>query len=240
MGWAWNGKAGRYYDTDTGRFLSNARALELIQADIDFTAAATDRLAGYVSEGLISPDTWREAMRREIKLQYTRQYELGIGGRGRMLPRDWGSVGGMIQDQYRYLDGFYADLDVLSEAQIRARSRMYVNSAREAYERAHGRVAEGLGYTEVQWILGPVLTDHCPDCEARQGMGWQVSLEGGFPTASGPSWPGDGSTVCLTNCNCSLEHRDPATGEMLERATEKARQRLDAINKRLTVLKGAA
>ena len=42
MGWAWNAKAGRYYSTETGRFLTNAKALEFVQASADATVAATD------------------------------------------------------------------------------------------------------------------------------------------------------------------------------------------------------
>lgn len=52
----------------------------------------------------------------------------------------------------------------LYEAQIAARSRMYISSAREAFERANAR-AHG-----------------APDL---------------------PAYPGDGQTVCLTNCRCN-------------------------------------
>lgn len=68
----------------------------------------------------------------------------------------------------------------LHEAQIAARSRMYVRSAREAYERANAR------------------TRGAPEL---------------------PAYPGDGSTVCLTNCACHWELEpveDEATGEIVE------------------------
>jgi hypothetical protein len=50
------------------------------------------------------------------------------------------------------------------EAQIAARSKMYLNSAREAFERAKARAY-------------------------------------GLPTL--PAYPGDGQTVCRTNCRCT-------------------------------------
>lgn len=192
MGWAWNAKAGRYYNTGTGRFLSNAKALEFVQASADAAGVATDLLAEYVSEGLVSPTHWKAMMRQEIKTEYIRQYELGIGGRGRMLPADWGSTGGMIGDQYRYLEAFAADLPNLSEAQIRARARMYINSGREAYERAHAKVAEGLGFDEVAWVMNP-SAEHCPDCEAFDMMGWQKVQDDPYMGAI----PGSGATQCL-------------------------------------------
>lgn len=212
-GWAWNAKAGRYYNTATGRFLTNAKALEYVQASADSAINASNLLAEYVSEAAISPSQWATMMRSEIKHEYIRQYELGIGGRGRMLAPDWGSVGGMVGEQYKYLDGFAADLANLSEGQIRARSRMYINSGREAYERAHGKVAAELGFDEIAWVLGPVLTDHCADCVAFANMGWQLVEADPYMGAI----PGSGATACLTNCNCNLEYKDSVTGEQLER-----------------------
>lgn len=214
MGWAWNAKAGRYYSTKTGRFLTNAKALEYVQASADATVAATDILAGYVSEGTMSPSGWMTMMRDEIKHQYIRQYELGIGGRGRMLAADWGSVGGMVGEQYKYLDGFAVDLANLSEGQIRARSRMYINSAREAYERAHGRVAEGLGFDEIAWIENPAA-ESCPDCDAFAEMGWQLVADNPY----GGAIPASGMTECLSNCKCGLDYRNSETGETLERTS---------------------
>ncbi len=61
-----------------------------------------------------------------------------------MTPRDWGSLGRMLRDQYHYLDGFAADVAAgkLSEAQIRARAQMYMDAGHLAFER--GR-AEAFG-----------------------------------------------------------------------------------------------
>jgi hypothetical protein len=209
-GWGWNAKAGRYYNTATGRFLTNAKALEYVQASADAAINASNLLAEYVSEAAISPSQWTTMMRSEIKHEYIRQYELGIGGRGRMLAPDWGSVGGMVGEQYKYLDGFAADLPNLSEGQIRSRSQMYINSGREAYERAHGKVAAELGFDEVLWVENPAA-ESCPDCDAFAQMGWQKVENDPYMGAI----PGSGATQCLTNCKCGLDYRNSQTGEQL-------------------------
>ncbi len=90
----------------------------------------------------------------------------------------------------------------LPEEQIRARVGMYVNSAREGYERAHERNAKALGMTEEKWELGEA--EHCDDCVAYAAQGWQPI--GTFPN------PGDGSTQCLTNCKCHVIYQNPETG----------------------------
>jgi hypothetical protein len=168
MGWAWNKKAHRYYNTDTGRFLSRTRALEFVDQSLAASGNAVDLLAGYVADGMLAPADWYALMAEEIKGEYIRQYLLGRGGLSQMTQADWGSIGGMLKEQYSYLKPFAEQIAQgnLSEGQIRSRARMYVNSAREAYERANARA---------------------------QSDGMLVL----------PAYPGDGQTVCLTNCACS-------------------------------------
>ena len=204
MAWKWNEKSHRYYDVDTGRFLPSAQVLDWTRSSISSSGIATDKLAEMVAEGIISPDHWELLMREEIKREYIRQYLSGIGGVNQMTPADWGSIGGMLKEQYSYLPEFRRQIAAgeLSEAQIRARSRMYSRSAKEAYERAHGKVAKAAGNDEELWVLG--LAEHCVDCINFSNEGWQPI--GYFPE------PGAGHTVCLTNCGCHKEYRDSTTG----------------------------
>jgi hypothetical protein len=208
MAWFWNPTAHRYqWLNGSARFLARATVLEWVETLLSGSASASDTLADLVAGSLLAPSDWFAAMRQEIKDVYIQEYLLGIGGRGRMTQADWGSVGGMIAEQYRWLNGFYDEILAgnLTEAQIAARARMYINSANEAYERAFGRLAVKAGMDEESWNLGPVKTEHCDDCLGYENEGWQEI--GYFPT------PGDGSTICLTNCQCHKEYRNSATGE---------------------------
>ncbi len=142
-----------------------------------------------------SPNLVEELM-EEMKGEYIRQYLLGIGGADKMTASDWGSIGGMLREQYRYLKGFADSLVGLSERQIAARIAMYINSAREAFERAKRKAASGA--TQERWVMDPEA-EHCVDCVDYDSQGWQPI--GTFP------FPGDGSTECLTNCRCHKEYR---------------------------------
>ena len=143
--WKWNSRARRYYNDDTGQFMPKAKVLDYVQATIGAGGLVTDTLADLATGGRLSPVDWRYMMREEIKREYIAQYLLGIGGRDQMTFEDWGRLGGMLKEQYAYLDGFYQELleGKLSGPQVAARARMYSASAREAYERANGQAWGG-------------------------------------------------------------------------------------------------
>lgn len=202
-------KGSGYRDTATGRIVAHTQVREYVNEMISTSGDVQSTLAQLVSSGAISPADWRTAMRQEIKDNYVTQYLAGIGGRDVMKPADWGSIGGLVGDQYRYLENFYAQVAAgeLSEAQIYARSRMYINSSRDAYERALGRASIAQGYTEHRWVMAPA--EHCDDCIALASLGW-IPITESFvsPSSGAATTPGAGDTLCLTNCKCHIEYRE--------------------------------
>ncbi len=142
MPWYWNEASNRYHHRNgTEYFMSRQQVLDYVNQSISAAGNVTDQLASLVANGQLAPTDWNDLMRQEIKDEYIRQYLLGRGGREQMTAQDWGSIGGMIGDQYRFLDGFFANVATgeLTEAQIAARARMYINSAREGFERGQAR-----------------------------------------------------------------------------------------------------
>ena len=205
-----------YRDTATGRAISNASVTAQIDVMISASSDVTLTLSEMVDSGGISAGSWNDAMRQEIKDNYIDQYLVGIGGRENMNQEHWGSVGGMIADQYRYLDKFYAQVAAgdLSLGQINARARMYMNSSREAYERAHGRAALNRGFTEQMWINSASAAT-CDDCKTLQGLGW-ISIDQAFvsPSTGAETLPGMGDTICLTNCQCFVDYKGKRDAEI--------------------------
>ncbi len=210
MAWAWDPNAKRYRDMETGHFLSRTQALEYVERSLDTAGIAADQLAGYVARGMLDPKDFGKLLREEIKKEYIRQYEHGIGGRDQMRPSDWGRLGGLLNAQYHpHLDNFVKDLLTkdLTEDQIAMRARMYINSARQAYEAAREQNAQALGLTEILWVVSPAV-ENCQDCLDYQAKGWVKATEI-------KARPGDGSTQCKTNCHCHLLWRNPETGQNL-------------------------
>lgn len=54
--------------------------------------------------------------------------------------------------------------------------------------------------TEVLWVLGE-NEDHCSTCRYESAQLWR-------PVSHLTRTPGDGSTICITNCRCHLQTRD--------------------------------
>jgi hypothetical protein len=205
----WDALVGRYRD-EKGRFVARDTVYSYVNQSLTISTNVTESLGGYVYNGTISVNDWMLAMQQEIKDEYIRQYMSFAGGRYAMTPADWGSIGGMVGEQYKYLKGFAQDIATgnLTEAQIIARSNMYINSAREARERARGRSASKAQFDEVYWELNAAL-ENCGGCIEFNMMDWQLVEDDPYKGA----FPGSGDTVCLTNCGCQLSYRNGKTGE---------------------------
>lgn len=206
MAWQWSRSTNRYRDTITGKFVSRTTVLGWVADSLGGSKNAVTTLAEMADPDnpVLSPGDWRNAMREQVKGEYIRQYMLGRGGRDQMTQRDWGNCGFMIKEQYQYLENFLAEVEAgeLSMAQLRARSQMYINSAREAYERAQAEVAGEMGMTEVKWNLTPAA-ESCDDCVAYDAMGWQSIADDPYVGCT----PGSGCSQCGSNCQCFLEYR---------------------------------
>lgn len=206
----WDKSVARYRD-ESGRFVGRKAVLAHVDASLSKSAVVVEELADMVADGAISSADWMRLMRQNIKKEYIREYLLGRGGVNVMQPSDWGRIGGMLADQYRYLNNFAAVVGDLTAGQIKMRlappcdcgdcaierSRMYMNSAREAFGRASEISHRDAGYTEESWHVD-AAKENCDDCLSLQAEGRQPL--GYFPQ------PGQGATRCLTNCGCSKRY----------------------------------
>lgn len=194
--WVWLPDLGRYRDLNSGRFVSSDQVRAWAQESIAASGNAAREAAGMLANGSLNTGDWEQVIRQELKDEYIRQYVLSKGGVEQMTSQDWGSVGGMLSDQYRYLDAFADQVAEgnLTEGQIAARAEMYFNSANEAWERANARAQgapdlpayPGDGSTECRtnchctwdlvqtedgdweatWVIDPAA-ESCPTCIER-------------------------------------------------------------------------
>jgi hypothetical protein len=207
MAWSFDPASGRYRDS-AGRYLARSEVLAMANESMSATGSVAEALSSMASSGQLSPADFGILAREEIKGEYLRQYMLGVGGREQMTPSDYGSIGGMLKNQYHpYLDGFLQDIadGKLSEAQIQARLKMYTGSAHQAYEKAAQKTAKKAGFTEVYWSVDTGL-ENCDVCLAHQADGWQ-------PIEDLDARPGDGQSPCGGHCGCTLTYRNPESGE---------------------------
>lgn len=187
--WNWYGAPVYRFRDEQGRFVAYAQVREWGEASL---AATTERVREAALSGMPSSD-FEKLMRQQIKNEVARQYLLGIGGRNNLSPADYGAMGGVIADQYRYLEQMMAEYEAgnISVRELARRATMYINSTREAFNRAQtrvrgippldmypgdGRSCEGLtnckcflefhwrkGRWEIYWRLGQT-EQHCRLC----------------------------------------------------------------------------
>lgn len=150
----------------------------------------SDALSARLTAGEITLQQWQNQMRGLIKDVYLNEYMLSKGGVNMMTQADYGRIGGILNEQFRWLDNLSAELQAgkVTPGQLTTRARMYIESASEAFERAKA-AASGLQlpaypgdgqtqcrtnckcYWDIQeteftyecyWRLG--VAEHCDDC----------------------------------------------------------------------------
>lgn len=195
MPFSYDVKSGRYKD-ERGRFIKADKVVELSHASLTGTE---DFVSSLVGQKLRAKE-FVKVLREEIKAENIRQYVLGRGGLAQMTKKDWGTVGAVTKEQYGYLSGLVEAMPDLSEAQLANRAGMYISAANEAFEKGRLAAVKSSGeFTEERWVMDPAK-EHCKGCTELAGKGWVKIGELG-------SFPGDGSTECLTKCGCHIEYR---------------------------------
>lgn len=204
--WAWNIKAGRYFDRSTGRFLSQANLEKLQKRHISFLERDIQMVGELLLRGQISLRTWQEATATAMKTLWLHQAVLGKGGLKQMSASDYLAVGRQLRTQYSWLRDFAIDINrgysvsekgqqiPLTEARFRQRLKLYARAGRVSFQTGQQEVAKSQGKYFMWRTLG--LTDrHCSECVSYRAAG--VRPVGGLPL------PGQACS-CRANCLCKV------------------------------------
>lgn len=156
-------------------------------------AAKVRALSDRVVNGLTVAE-WERDMRATIRTSTIDQYVLGRGGRNAMTQADWGRVGRMVREQYKFAGGFAQDIadGKLSAAQIAARAQLYMASSTGAYER--GRAASFKGLRLPQYPA-----DGSQDCKANCKCSWDIDDKGDRYECTWALAPAEHCATCLSN-----------------------------------------
>lgn len=197
--WTFDSTIGRYRDRKTGRFLSKREALDLTQRSIVAASREVQQITDALVSGQLLLGDWQRRFAQIIKEVHLAQYILGRGGAANVYPADFLAVARTLKAEYRFLDAFARDIAVgrLSEAQLRARARLYLNKSTTSYWSGDAVAQERASHPmEMRRLLAPV--EHCLDCVAYAAAGW-------VPVGMLPM-PGS-NCQCGPNCRCSIEYR---------------------------------
>lgn len=196
-GYGWNGT--RYYDLETGRFVSNAVIREGLESMMDVSALQINGLTRQLIDGTISLADWQTGMMNQIKITHTASAALSQGGWAQMTQSDWGAVGQMIRAQYDYLRNFASQIasgEQPLDGRALVRSDMYADAGNGTFAEMGRRSAITDGFDEERRVLEDTI-NACDGCIEQDKLGWQ------------PIGTLDpiGAEECGTRCRCEFEYR---------------------------------
>ena len=202
-GYGWNGT--RYYDLETGQFVSNAAIRESLESVMDLSALRMNAVTQSLIDGNISLASWQTSMMSEIKISHVTSSVLSQGGWAAMTQSDWGATGQLIRAQYDYLRNFAAEIASGKQpldGRALVRADLYADAANGTYEEMNRRSAITDGFDEERRILEDTI-NACDGCIEQAGLDWQ------------PIGTLDpiGAEECATRCRCEFTFRNSETGE---------------------------
>jgi hypothetical protein len=173
--WYWDDSAKRYRDPVTGRFVGVDQMQVLREVFIDQQKGLLESLVWQFDEGKITYEAFRDIAKQIIKDTYIDLYAMGAGGRNNLTPRDWGRIGAMLKEQYKYLRNMMGQIlrGEISPRQAISRFGMYINSANEALWKALTR--------DYPFTLPAYPGDGSTECLVNCKCEWHiVKVEGGY------------------------------------------------------------
>lgn len=201
-------RTGRYRGPD-GRFIRQREIRAGVDRMINDSGVRIKALAESLRARAINVGEWEARMRAEISALHVAAATAAKGGRDQMSQADYGRVGRLVRDQFDFLR---ARVDAIvsgkqsMDATLSARAMLYAEAARPTHEAILSLEMATRGFTEERNVL---------DREAKHCVG-----PGSCPEQTARGWMPVGSLVplgqrlCGPNDQCSLQYRNPATGEI--------------------------
>lgn len=110
----------------------------LIDVRVSIFNTDVDNLAEKLFVGDVTIGAWEEKMKQLIRELHSSVAAIGKGGWDQMTWSDWGRLGPVLKEQYKYLHQFAQKIadtrDTISLRAIQAQARMYGDSARKSVD----------------------------------------------------------------------------------------------------------
>ena len=197
MPYAYNNTAQRWFDTASGKFVSESAVVDEMRLHQQATYNVLDNATRQLYAGQLSLEQWQLVVAAELKDAHLAQAMFAVGGKRNMTAENWGRVGGVLADEYRYLSQFAIDIqNGYSEAQALARIKQYGNATQASYWREYKLVTK----TQIWWTLG-TTEKHCGECP-------KLAAASPYKPDELNQVPGDGNTPCRGNCDCTLSRAE--------------------------------
>lgn len=167
--WFYSPEKHRYQNRETGKWLTDKQVRSLVKAYLKARQEETDLLADALLSGSISLTQWVNKMRKVQAETYLTAYLLGVGGFHQADFVRLGDIGGLLSEQYGYLNEFGRDIaaGILSLAMLKHRSSLYLDSAVKMFER-------GRAHTRGMGDLPAYPCDGSSECRNNCRCFWRI------------------------------------------------------------------
>lgn len=181
------------YRGSNGRFVARRTIVDAVNSIVIDTENRVRQISQQYIDGKLSVAAWQSEMTDTLRAAHTLAAGIGGGGKANMTPRDWGRLGALTREQYKYLNRFALQLEDGKMPHF-GRATMYARAVRNTFlnfERARlPKNAKG------RWVLNARESCHGANSCTEQ------SKRGLKPVSS---FPLIGSRLCLHNCLCTIE-----------------------------------
>lgn len=171
-------RLGRFKDLSTGKMVSRANILKLVDEEAARLATRMQGHARLLAQSKIDLPEWQRRSAEDLKLSSIRSTLLGSGGKTRTTSAQYGATGRLLREQYQFLDGFARDLadGKLSKAQAIARAASYGPSTKTAFHAAEKIAKRRENFIEAIRDLDPAAK-HCSSCLRYSTNGLWIPIE---------------------------------------------------------------
>ena len=200
---------GRYRDQATGKFVSRAAIMELLDALVQGAEKRFTALATAFYDGRLAAAAWVEQTASEIRRLALQSAALARGGWDRLVAQSFALIGQALGDTYRRIIGTGRDVigGLVSLPQLINRVTGYVGRARRIFFQTADPGQAPPDMTRIQRRLLAPDAQHCVDCPGYYDQGWQPL--GVLPT------PGE-RCKCGDHCRCTMIERDVLTSDLAD------------------------
>lgn len=200
--WRFDKDTQRWRHGESGRPVAPERIAAVLA---ERQTAVKDALAQHgrdLANGKHTSASFQAAARAEIKAAHIQARLLAIGGRENATPKDWGTVGRELRDQYARLSDF-ASVPEMSEAYAANRAASYGGGAVKGTYATGQRDSHAAAGFDEKRRTGPNDSQTCETCGSEIAAGWVPIDEDGWEV---------GGPDCYPNCRCSVEYRRSGEG----------------------------
>ncbi len=185
---------------ESGRFVSRADVMRMVDEETQRGQVRLRAIARLLVSERIDVPEFQTRMAEAIKGSHIRLGVLGAGGKGAMTQRNYGQIGRVLRDEFKYLRGFGQAITAgeLSESQVMRRAELYATSARLSFFALEKQSRQRSGVRLAKRSLDPQAR-HCSDCLRHSTNGRWVPIEKIVPVGS--------RCRCRNKCRCSVQYR---------------------------------